>query len=185
MSIDWAAARAAFAAGQILAYPTEAVFGLGCDPRNTAALQRLLRLKQRAADKGMIVLAADLEQAQVFVDQQAISAAQWANISNVWPGFVTQLLPAAAWLPAALCGKHRQVAIRVTAFEPARQLCQQLGSAIVSTSANISGQPALTEAAAVREAFGQQLGWVLDLPCGGASRPSRIIDPISQRIIRE
>lgn len=185
MSSDFQAAQDAFRHGQLLAYPTEAVFGLGCDPRNQEALQKLLALKQRPQDKGLILLAADYSQLLPFVDDRAIPGSVRFAIFSQWPGFVTQLLPAAADVPEALRGAHDQIAVRITAFEPARQLCKALNSAIVSTSANRSGEPALRDADAVAAQFGDDLGWIMHQPTGGAERPSRIIDPISQRVIRD
>lgn len=185
MSDDFQAAREAFRQGQLLAYPTEAVFGLGCDPSNPEALQKLLAVKQRPQDKGLILLAADYSQLLPFVDDRAIPQSLRFSIFSQWPGFVTQLLPAAAHVPAVLRGAHDQIAVRVTAFEPARQLCKALKSAIVSTSANRSGEPALRDAAAVATEFADELGWIMHQATGGAARPSRIIDPLSQRIIRE
>ena len=185
MTDDFQAAREAFRQGQLLAYPTEAVFGLGCDPRNLEALQKLLALKHRPQDKGLILLAADYSQLLPFVDDRAIPPSLRFAIFSQWPGFVTQLLPAAEHVPAALRGAHDQIAVRITAFEPARQLCKALNSAIVSTSANRSGEPALRDADAVAEQFAAELGWIMHVKTGGAERPSRIIDPISQRIIRD
>ena len=181
----WLAAKQAFREGQLLAYPTEAVFGLGCDPRNENAVKKLLAAKQRPQEKGLILLAADYSQLVAFVDDSKIPQDKRFAVFSHWPGPVTLLLPAAATVPEYLRGAHNQIAVRVTAHEPARQLCRALGSAIVSTSANISGQPALIEADAVREVFGDQIDWVMDAPTGGASRPSRIIDPLTQRIIRD
>lgn len=185
MNDDFQAAREAFRQGQLLAYPTEAVFGFGCDPRNPEALQKLLALKQRPQDKGLILLAADYSQLLPFVDDRAIPQSLRFTIFSQWPGFVTQLLPAAAHVPAALRGAHDQIAVRITAFEPARQLCKALNSAIVSTSANRSGEPALRDADAVAAQFADELGWIMHQVTGGAERPSRIVDPMSQRVIRE
>lgn len=181
----WFAAKQAFRNGELLAYPTEAVFGLGCDPTNESAVVKLLEAKQRPQEKGLILLAADYSQLVAFVDDKKIPQDKRFAVFSHWPGPVTLLLPAAPSVPQWLRGAHDQIAVRVTAHEPARQLCKALGSAIVSTSANISGQPALLTTSAVRETFGDQVAWVMDAPTGGASKPSRILDPLTQHIIRD
>lgn len=181
----WLAAKQAFQNGELLAYPTEAVFGLGCDPRNELAVSKLLEAKQRPQEKGLILLAADYSQLISFVDDAKIPQDKRFSVFSHWPGPVTLLLPAAPHVPEWLRGAHNKIAVRVTAHEPARQLCRALGSAIVSTSANISGQPSLCEAAAVRDAFGDKVAWVMDAPTGGASKPSRIIDPLTQQVFRD
>lgn len=185
MDTNWEAAREAFRAGEILAYPTEAVYGLGCDPRNQAAVEKLLALKQRPQDKGLIILAADYSQAVAFVDDRAIPQDKRFSVFSHWPGPITLLLPAAANVPEWLRGQYQQIAVRVTAFEPARQLCKALGSAIVSTSANITGQPTLTSAQAIRDQFGDGVAWVMDAPLGGATKPSKIVDPLTGTVIRD
>ncbi|WP_417666061.1 L-threonylcarbamoyladenylate synthase [Pseudidiomarina sp.] len=181
----WLPAKQAFAQGELLAYPTEAVFGLGCDPRNESAVQKLLQAKQRPQEKGLILLAADYSQLVGFVADAKIPQDKRFSVFSNWPGAVTLLLPAADNVPEWLRGSHDKIAVRVTAHEPARQLCKALGSAIVSTSANVSGQPALTTAEDVRKTFGDSIAWVMDAPTGGATKPSRIIDPLTQEIFRD
>ncbi|MGQ4277338.1 L-threonylcarbamoyladenylate synthase [Pseudidiomarina sp. E22-M8] len=182
--MNWQPAKAAFTNGELLAYPTEAVFGLGCDPRNEAAVMKLLTLKQRPVEKGLILVAADYSQLVRFVADLEIPQDKRFSVFSHWPGAITLLLPAAADTPDWLTGGRRQIAVRVTAHEPTRQLCKALGSAIVSTSANLSGEPSLTTATEVRNAFADQLGWIMDAEVGGASSPSKIIDPFTQEVVR-
>ncbi|SDB24188.1 translation factor SUA5 [Pseudidiomarina indica] len=181
----WLLAKQAFSQGELIAYPTEAVFGLGCDPRNEAAVQQLLTLKQRSPDKGLILIAADYSQLIDFVADQRIPQDKRYGVFSQWPGPVTLLLPAKETVPTWLRGQHDSIAVRVTAHEPARQLCKALGSAIVSTSANLTGQPAFKTVADVRQAFGDQIGWIMEAPVGSLAKPTQIIDPIRQTIIRE
>jgi len=177
-------AQTCFQQGQLLAYPTEAVFGLGCDPANEQAVQALLDLKQRPIEKGLILLAADYSQLLPFVDDKAIAQDKRFSVFSNWPGPITLILPARADCPRWLRGEHDTIATRVTAFEPARQLCKVLGSALVSTSANRSGEPALTRAEEVRAAFGDTLGWIYDQPVGGAAAPSKILNPLTGEVVR-
>lgn len=183
-TIDWQTAQDAFRQGGLLAYPTEAVFGLGCDPRNAEAVDKLLALKQRERSKGLILVAADYSQLLPYVDDLAIPQDKRFQVFSSWPGAVTLLLPAAVGCPDYLRGDHHTIAVRVTAHEPTRQLCKQLRSALVSTSANRSGEAALCDAAAVRAEFGSAIDWIMDAPVGGASTPSRIINPLTGEQLR-
>ncbi|WP_411359737.1 L-threonylcarbamoyladenylate synthase [Pseudidiomarina salilacus] len=183
--MDWDAARTAFSTGELLAYPTEAVFGLGCDPRNEKAVQKLLELKQRPLEKGVILLAADYSQLVAYVADLKIPQDKRFSVFSHWPGPITLVLPASERTPKWLTGGRDTIAVRVTAHEPARQLCKALGSAIVSTSANVAGEAPLTTASAVREAFGEQIAWVMDAPVGTLATPTKIIDPLTNSVVRD
>ncbi len=168
--------------GGILAYPTEGVWGLGCDPHNPEALQRLLALKGRDSAKGLILVAASLAQIQPLL--QGLSASQRARLEQDWPGFVTYLLPLPkpSPYPALLTGAHDCIAVRVSAHPVVQALCRQFG-ALVSTSANPSGLAAAMSSEAVWDYFGDRV-WMVPGALGGAKRPSAIIDLISGAVIR-
>lgn len=177
-------ARDALRDHQLIAYPTEAVFGLGCAPYDEVAVRQLLALKSRDISKGLILIAADYSQLLDYVDDQKIGQDVRFKVLSHWPGHTTLLLPARADVPRFLKGDHDTIAVRVTAFEPARQLCRALGTALVSTSANRSGEQPCTDAQQVRTVFGDALGWVMDEPVGGAESPSRIINPFTNDVVR-
>ena len=168
--------------GGVLAYPTEAVFGLGCDPQNRDALQRLLRIKQRPWQKGLILIAADFAQLRPYV--LPLSVAQWAQIQATWPGPVTWLLPARPGVSRQLRGVHNTIAVRVTAHQPTIALCRAFGGAIVSTSANRSGQWPARTTRAVRKQLGSEVDYILPGRLGGAAQPSQIRDLVSGQIVR-
>ena len=175
-------AIAALRAGGVVAYPTEAVFGLGCDPRDAAALERILALKGRPATLGVIVIASAF--GQLAPDLQPLDPALEARASATWPGPVTWVWPAAPGLPPLLTGGRGTLAVRITAHPPAAALCHAYGGALVSTSANRHGAPPARTAAEVRAAFATGLDAVLDLPCGGAARPSEIRDILTGAVLR-
>lgn len=126
--------------GGIIAYPTEGVFGLGCDPSNRKAVLRLLRIKKRPMDKGLILIASDIDQLKPYVTGIP------DKVRQSWPGPVTWLLPARNDVPHYIRGKHDTIAVRVTAHPIAAALCRETGSALVSSSANLSGQrPAISD----------------------------------------
>jgi L-threonylcarbamoyladenylate synthase len=170
------------ARGGLVAYPTEAVYGLGCDPRDGAAVRRLLALKARPEDKGLIVIAADWAQVEPLV--LSLSPERMAAIRATWPGPVTWLLPARRETPCWLTGDHATLAVRVTAHPLAAALCQRWGGPLVSTSANRAARPPARSALAVRRALGSGLDYVLAGPCGGAARPSSICDGVTGAVLR-
>ncbi|MBA3988817.1 MAG: L-threonylcarbamoyladenylate synthase type 1 TsaC [Idiomarina sp.] len=177
-------ARDALRDHQVIAYPTEGVFGLGCAPYDEVAVRKLLALKNRDISKGMILIAADYSQLLDYVDDKQIGQDVRFKVLSHWPGHTTLILPARYDVPRFLKGDHDTIAVRVTAFEPARRLCRALGTALVSTSANASGEPAMTSAEQVRQSFGDQLGWIMDEPVGQASGPSKIINPLTNEVVR-
>lgn len=180
---DLAAACRALAAGGVVAYPTEAVFGLGCDPANHAAVERLLTLKQRPQDKGLILIAASQDQLHPWILPP--DAAMQERLDATWPGAVTWLLPVAPGCPDTLRGRHDTLATRVTAHPPARALCEHWGGALVSTSANLAGEEPARDSKTVRAIFGTAVDHVVDGPTGGAERPTPIRDARSGRTLRD
>jgi L-threonylcarbamoyladenylate synthase len=180
----WQLAQAAriVNAGGVIAYPTEAVYGLGCDPRDGAAVLRLLELKQRPLDKGLILIAAEFAALQPYL--APLSATLRTKLLKSWPGPVTWLLPARPEAPFWLRGKHAALAVRVTAHPLAAALCRACGGVLVSTSANISNRPPARSALAVRRNFGSAIDYVLSGALGGRDKPTPIYDALSGRVVR-
>lgn len=173
--------RRVVAAGGVLAYPTESCFGLGCDPCLPAALRRVLILKRRPKLKGLILIAANLQQLRPFILPPSREDLQ--RFAQYWPGPYTLLLPASRKVHPWLRGRHQKIAVRITNHPLAAGLCLALGMPLVSTSANLAGRVALTSAAACRRQFGKR---ILTVPgmTGLAGKPSTIIDYPSGRILR-
>ncbi|MVF14288.1 tRNA threonylcarbamoyladenosine biosynthesis protein RimN [Ketobacter sp. MCCC 1A13808] len=176
----------ALAQGEVIAYPTESVFGYGCDPFNPIAVQRLLTLKQRPVEKGLILVAANCQQIEPLL--RSLSADQRHRLDADWPGPVTWLIPDPEQLiPAWIKGSFSSVAVRVSAHPLVQSLCQAWGGPIVSSSANQSGRPpAKSEYSLLRAR--RQTGIGADYIVPGAtqrrSKPSEIKDLQSGRIIR-
>ena len=157
--------------GDVIAYPTEAVYGLGCDPWNASAVQKLLDIKQRTWQKGLIIIAADFDQLQDFI--APISTQELQLLESSWPGPTTWLLPKSNHCPAYLSGLHETIAIRVTAHKQTAELCRQFKGAITSTSANMTGmKPAKT----IRQIRWNliNIGFVLPGQCVGSQQPTEI-----------
>jgi L-threonylcarbamoyladenylate synthase len=175
-------------AGGIIAYATEAVWGLGCDPDNREACLALLQIKQRPAEKGMILVAASVAQfaallAPLPLAQQHQLQQAWANQAKTGP--VTFLVPDVRdQVPWWVKGNHDAVALRVSLHPQVQRLCQALGAPLVSTSANKTGAPPATDRLMVEKTLGPQLDYVLPGALGGATKPSQIINLNTGRVIR-
>lgn len=170
--------------GGVIAYPTESIFGLGCDPGNRKAVQRILRLMGRPQRKGLILVADRLSKLQPYM--APLNAAQTSQLRQSWQNPVrghTWLVPAAGNCPKWLTGKHTTLAVRVSNHALTARLSRESGSALVSTSANRSGcQPARTSRECQR-LFGKQVR-VIAGRTGRAKKPSIIQDLASGKIIR-
>ncbi len=123
--------------GGVIVYPTEAVWGVGCDPQNHKAVMRLLAMKNREWQKGLILIAAHIEQVEPYIDMPSRMA--WRRATATWPGASTWVFPATDYCPMWISGERSTVAVRVTAHPLAARLCDEFGGAIVSTSANRAG----------------------------------------------
>lgn len=167
--------------GGIVACPTEAVWGLSCDPLNRAAVAHLLQMKQRDAAKGLIVIASRLEQLGLYIEAPSRKALLRATAT--WPGPHTWVFPASPDAPGWVTGGRATIAVRVTAHAPVAALCDAFGGALVSTSANRSGQPPCRDVAGIRRRFGPSLQ-LLPGPTGGLQRPTTIREVATGNILR-
>lgn len=173
--------RRHLASSGVIAYPTESCFGLGCDPRDRRAVRRILRLKGRPQSKGLILIASDFSQLRPYVAE--LPPRYLERLKQAWPGPVTFLLPAGPHAPLWVLGRHRLIAVRVTAHGGAAALCRSLGTALVSTSANrLCARPARTYADCLRR-FGRSAR-VVKGRVGSRRRPSTIMDIETGRILR-
>lgn len=168
--------------GGIVAYPTEAVYGLGCLPLERDAVARLLGIKGRPWRKGLLVIAADLAQLEPLVDLAA--AKRRSEILASWPGPVTWTLPARAGVPRWLTGGRTTLAVRVTAHPIARALCRRTGRALVSTSANRSGRRPQRRLLLVRRELGRLVDYVLAGPLGDSAQPTQIRSGATGAVLR-
>ncbi|QCR34861.1 L-threonylcarbamoyladenylate synthase type 1 TsaC [Nissabacter sp. SGAir0207] len=168
---------------QVIAYPTEAVFGLGCDPDSEEAVNALLALKQRPKEKGLILIAADYSQLAPYLDEAQLNEQQKEAIFASWPGPVTWVIPARAGTPDWLTGRFSSLAVRVTNHPLVVELCQQFGKPLVSTSANLTGLPPCRTAAEVSAQFGADFPIVVG-EVGGRKNPTEIRDALTGDYVR-
>ena len=175
---------AALHRGGVIAYPTEAVWGLGCDPRDEVAVLRLLALKQREVAKGLILIAADEAQLTPFIDMAALDAAQREAVRASWPGPHTWIVPASPAAPRWITGVYASIAVRVSAHPHVVELCRAFAGALVSTSANRAGEPAATTIAQLDARIVAGVDAVLAGDTGGLQRPTDIRDARSGAVLR-
>ena len=177
------AAHDAIRKGGIVAYPTEAVFGLGCDPMNEHAVLRLSAIKKRPQHKNYILIADDFARLRPFCE--TITAPRWQRIQQDWPGPHTWIFPATPSCPRWLGDPQTGIAVRVTAHPIARALCEVCGHALVSTSANLSGEPPAKTWQAVESVFKDTIDYIVRAEVSDPNgKPTTIHDAISGKRIR-
>lgn len=169
-------------AGGVIAYPTEAVWGLGCDPHNRAAVSKMLQMKQRDWRKGVILVAADIAQLEPYL--YGIDECHWQTLRASWPGPNTWLVPDNGAAPDWITGGRHTLAVRVTAHPVVKALCTRFGGAIVSTSANPAGRPPARSLPAVKHYFANQLDAIVPGALGGLQNPTQIRDVVTGEICR-
>ncbi|CAA0116611.1 Threonylcarbamoyl-AMP synthase [BD1-7 clade bacterium] len=166
--------------GEVIAYPTETVWGLGCDPFCQQAVERLLYIKDRPVDKGLIMVVADIAQLRALLPHLSAEDLQAVHAVHTPTTFLYPV--AGAQIPDWVTGRHTKVAIRISQHTIVQQLCLAWGGPLVSTSANpASCQPA-TEIFQLKRYFSNTVpichGRV------GGDKPSTIIDIETRQILR-
>lgn len=167
--------------GGIIAYPTEAVFGLGCDPFNEKAVKKIIDLKQRSIEKGLILIAANWEQIEPLVQP---TKNLWPKAFATWPGPTTWLFPASSKCPKWITGKYDSVALRITAHQEAKTICEHFGGPIVSTSANVEGEPPAKTKSELSAKLLTSIDFILPGTIGECQQPTTIVDLLTDKVIR-
>jgi len=165
----------------VISYPTESVFGLGCSPTSETAVNRILQLKQRPVEKGLILIAGKLSQLEPYIE---LSTDEEQKIINKKTA-TTWLVRKSPLTPPWISGNHSKVAIRLTRHPLITRLCAILKQPIVSTSANPSGiNPAMTSLQS-RRYFSNQVDMYLQDETPLTGQPTSIIDIETTKIIRK
>lgn len=166
--------------GGVIAYPTEGVFGLGCLPDDVDAVVRILRIKQRSAVKGLILIASKPDQFDEWIDPAVRGVLPQPDPRQP----ITWIVPPAPRVPAIVTGDHSGLAVRITTNPTAAAICDDVDMPIVSTSANISGRPVARNRFVLRRNFGRLVDFVVPGECGPASGPSEIRELETGKILR-
>lgn len=166
--------------GGVIAYPTEGVFGLGCLPDDRPALLRLLDIKRRDANKGLILIAAHAHQFDGWITLPAGKSLPEPDPTHP----ITWIVPPGPCVTDLLRGEHENIAVRITTNPVAKALCLAADSPLVSTSANLSGRPTARNRFVLQRQFADVVDYVVPGDCGPASGPSEIRDLASNEILR-
>ena len=164
--------------GEVIAYPTEGVWGLGCDPNNADAINKLLSLKRRSHEKGLILIGSKFEQ---FIEFSYVEKYK-DKLMTKWPGPHTWLVPSKKSLSHLIRGNHEKVALRLSNHVSVCELCDSFEGSIVSTSANREGKPTLTDPNDILEEFPTVR--ILEGELGGNRKPTTIQDIDTDIILR-
>ncbi len=171
--------------GEVIAYPTEGVFGVGCDPDNQQAIDKLLMLKQRPIEKGLILIAASYQQILPYIDENQLTAEQLQTVKSTWPGPVTWVMPVKAGISSHLTGQFDSIAVRVTDHPLVQKLCLAFGKPITSTSANLTGLEPCRTTEEVEQQLGDKLVAILQGKVGGRTQPTEIRDAKTCAVLRQ
>ena len=167
--------------GGIIAYPTESVFGLGCDPKNESAVNKLLSIKNRSLDMGLILLG---HSTKGIDDWLNLSNQQMETLLTPTKKPTTYLIPVTHEVPRWIIGKHSSLALRISTMPIIKALSEILGCPIVSTSANTHGQQPLQTREQVQKEFSEALDYIVEGDCGAFNKPSTIVDITTGKEIR-
>lgn len=169
--------------GGVIAYPTEAVWGLGCNPANPNAIKRLLTLKQRPVKKGLILIGANVDQFEPILSR--LNQSEREQLTATWPGPVTWVVPHFGLVSPLVSGGRNTVAIRVTDHPQVQSLCLSFGGPIVSTSANPTGLVEARSSLTIRTYFADHLDSILHGALGGRDKPSEIRELATGKTLRD
>lgn len=168
---------------KIIVYPTEGVYGIGGDARNPALAKRICEIKGRPLSKGLIVLVDSLERLDGWI--QPLSEAQIAQMMTKDYGFHhTWLLPRTMQCPAELSGDSMDLAVRITTHPIARSLCEQFKAPIISTSANLQGEPAILCLEDALNFVATDVAGVVDGQLGGLPQATKIQHIVTGEVYR-
>ncbi|AKC59797.1 tRNA threonylcarbamoyladenosine biosynthesis protein RimN [Blochmannia endosymbiont of Polyrhachis (Hedomyrma) turneri] len=169
---------------QVIIYPTESVFGLGCDPDSEFAVKKLLDIKQRSWKKGLILVAAYYKQLINYIDDSSLNNVQRSRVFSTWPGHISWSFPVHSNTPKWLIGDFSSLVVRLSSFKPIQELCLSFGKPLVSTSANISGYLPADNVDDVCDQLGLNL-FIMDGSVGDMQHPSEIRSAVTGKLIRK
>lgn len=168
----------------IFAYPTEAVYGLGCNPFDEAAVNRIIHLKGRTANQRFIIIASDWEQISPFISSD-INPDLFIPVKASWPGPFTWVFPAAKNTPAWLVNANNTIALRITAHPIAQELCRMAGHSLISTSANFTGQLPCKTYAESLDTFAHHADQIIPGEVDLSLKPTSIRDVLTGAFLRK
>ncbi len=182
--LNWQIKQAAekISQGGVIAYPTETIYGVGCDPNSGSALRRILKFKKRTQSKGFIVIASEVQQLSPWLDETWL---EWLSQQHP-PQITTWVVPCKKETSPLLRGENTTLAVRISPHPTIKALCAMCG-AITSTSVNVASQLPLNNFVKITQQFSDELDWII--PANMAQPPSpkssRIVDAKTTKIYRK
>lgn len=171
--------------GGVIAYPTDTFYGLGCDPFNEAAIERLFAIKQREWDKPILLIISDPSFVVWLTSERNERFERLSQ--HFWPGPLTLVLRASERLPSTLTGETGTIGIRLPDHALCRRIVNAAGGVLTGTSANLTGQPSAATAEGVQNQLGETLDLIVDGGPTPGGAPSTVLDVTQDppRLIRE
>jgi L-threonylcarbamoyladenylate synthase len=169
--------------GGLVAVPTETFYGLGVNPFDATAVDRLCAVKGRPEGKPILILLDSLQNLMSFADH--VPAAAAVLMEAFWPGALTILFPACPSVPRAISADTGRVGVRLSSCQPLRAVLERVGP-LTGTSANRTGAPAACTAREVDQALGDEVDVIIDAGPTAGGRPSTVVEAeVTLRIVRE
>tara|TARA_Y100000590_G_scaffold450345_1_gene589855 strand:+ start:9845 stop:10423 length:579 start_codon:yes stop_codon:yes gene_type:complete len=169
--------------GKIIAYPTESVFGIGCDPENEQSINKIIEIKNRGKQKGLIIIADEVKKLSKFIHKDYLDL--FIKKSDIESKPTTWIVPSSKHVLNLVQGENSSVALRITQHPIASRICKYSNKAIISTSANISNKTPAKNSNEILMQFGEEIDIIVDERVGDSIKPTQIVDLITNKVIRE
>jgi len=169
--------------GKIIAYPTESVFGIGCDPENEQSINKIIEIKNRGKQKGLIIIADEVKKLSKFIHKDYLDL--FIKKSDIESKPTTWIVPSSKHVLNLVKGEDSSVALRITQHPIASRICKYSNKAIISTSANISSKTPAKNSNEILMQFGEEIDIIVDGRVGDSIKPTQIVDLITNKVIRE
>lgn len=167
--------------GEVIGYPTEAVYGIGCDPWNQSSVEKIAKIKGRKKRQTFLMVASSIDQLTDLIDISRLSS----QVKSSWPGHTTWLIKAKENVPYWLQDEQtNKVGVRISNHPLVRELCSEYGKPIISTSANMSGKEEIKNQQEFIRTFSSNINYLVDGDLGDYDKASMIIDMETNRKIR-
>ncbi len=182
---EWKQVRDIFKEGGMIAYPTETFYGIGVDPFNKSAVNKLFKLKGRSPDKPISILIKDKKMLLEVVENIPLSAK--ILIKRFWPGPLTIIFKAKKTIPSVITGNTGKIGVRISSNQITQKLLEEIDSPITTTSANPSGKKSPVTAGEVVDYFGDKIDLIIDGGLLSGKLGSTIVDTTEEelKVIRE
>ena len=167
--------------GEVIGYPTEAVYGIGCDPWNQSSVEKIAKIKGRKNSQTFLMVASSIGQLTDLIDISKLSP----QVASSWPGHTTWLIKAKENVPYWLQDEQtNKVGIRISNHPLVIELCNAFGKPIISTSANVSGKEEIKNQQEFIRTFSSDINYLVDGDLGDYDETSVIIDMETNKKIR-